>query len=258
MNFARKSRMNPANWLLWVARVCTIAATRSGCQVPAWLPRAADHEMGWIPSNPEDTESHVSITRCGNASDANPAKHPSGPAARARRGRRRDARHLGHGDVLLPQAARPGSPPRPAHRSAGRQSHQGERQLNGVRADFRGLPRLRKSARGSLPANHHAEILLLFLQEPLVRLAELLGPDAMRDEALEAKPPAGERGQQPALRLVDVPRAGQARVRRLEQHVAMRPGHLDVSAMQVVVEVYVLRLAARAADDDDLSAVARQ
>ena len=75
---------------------------------------------------------------------------------------------------------------------------------------------------------------------------------------VEAQPAVGQRRQQPVLRLVDVPGAGQARVGRLEQHVAVRAGHLDVAAVQVVVEVDVLGLAARAADHDHLAAVAGQ
>ena len=38
-------------------------------------------------------------------------------------------------------------------------------------------------------------------------------------------------------------------MRWLEQHVAVGTGHLDVAAVKVVVEVDVLRLAARAADE---------
>ena len=66
--------------------------------------------------------------------------------------------------------------------------------------------------------------------------------------------PSASVAEQPVLRLVDVPGAGEPRVRRLEEHVAVGAGHLDVAAVQVVVEVDVLRLAARAADDDDLAA----
>ena len=45
---------------------------------------------------------------------------------------------------------------------------------------------------------------------------------------------------------------------RLEQHVAVRARHFDVTAVQVVVEVDVLGLAARTADHDHLAGVRGQ
>ena len=45
---------------------------------------------------------------------------------------------------------------------------------------------------------------------------------------------------------------------RLKKHVAVRPGDFDVAAMQIVVEIDLFRLATRAADDDDLAAIACQ
>src|SRR5438045_664567 len=72
----------------------------------------------------------------------------------------------------------------------------------------------------SLPPHHHAEILLLLLEQPLVGIAKLLRRDAVGDESGEVEPAVGHRCQQPALGLVDVPRPGQASVSRLEEHVA--------------------------------------
>src|SRR5207253_10273216 len=108
------------------------------------------------------------------------------------------------------------------------------------------------------PRNDNAEVVPLFLEEPLIGGAQIPGCDVMCDKPGQADAAGRERGQEPALCLVDVPGAGEAGVRRLEEHVAMGAGDFKVAAMEIVVEIDLLDAAARAADHNDLPAVARQ
>src|SRR5947209_4737714 len=85
----------------------------------------------------------------------------------------------------------------------------------------------------SLPLHHDAEVVVLVLEQPLVRPADPPRLDRVRDQLVGAEPAAGELAEQPELGLGDVPRPGEPDVRRLEQHVPVGPEHLDVPAVQV-------------------------
>src|SRR6187551_3228746 len=77
------------------------------------------------------------------------------------------------------------------------------------------LARLRFAANVlSHPLHQYAQVVVLVLEQPLVGGAELLGRDGVRDQPGEAEAVGRELPQQPLLRLVDVPRAGQPRVGR--------------------------------------------
>src|SRR5262245_40614450 len=80
----------------------------------------------------------------------------------------------------------------------------------------------------SFPSNNHTKVLVFFLEKALVRLAQILRRDALRNEAVQVESAVGQGGQQIGLRLIDVPGARQTRVGWFKQHVAVSAGNLDV------------------------------
>src|SRR4051812_13091322 len=106
------------------------------------------------------------------------------------------------------------------------------------------------------PVEHDAQELFLPVQQALVHLLKLLGVDAMGDQ------------------VVDLEAAALHGVNDVREHALVGPGEalagcgtnagvvgaddLQRAAVEVAVEVDAFRLAARAAEEDDLPAVVRQ